>query len=450
MVLTPKVGLLLALLLWVFTLSVVYIRGNLNSWSNNSHSNSNLNLAEKADVYKLTQQPPFTKCEGDFEPLDDVQEDDIVNSTSKLRVLFLTTKLTFDVMMDRHYYFMFDAAIRHQFVDAVMWGKGFSEWDPYLSAEQNIITTYGRNHFHIIQLWGGYTENEILMLSQLAPISYRFGCDCWDNKCSQDLTNWNISIAQFCYAQEMSMYSSLSHRRVFVHSPNSADPKIFYPGYMTQPLKRDIPILLIGALSKDIFPMRERLKDMIEDGLFPGAVIREHPGYTEYLTEEEAKQKEVDVLWHANQYEEYASQLMRAKITLVTSSIYRYALQKFSEAAMAGSLILGEIPLEREDEFKKYVVPLLPTDSDEDIVKKVNYWLEHDTERETRAKIGQKINLNHYTWKNNVRILIEAYRKFRRKEFGLWYPYPFSVGCQGVNPDQPSNPWCPEGGNLRG
>ncbi len=86
--------------------------------------------------------------------------------------------------MDRHYYFMFDAAMLHPLVEPTMWGQGFPDWDNALKAEENVRSRYGKSYFDLIHLWGGYTEAEVAKFSQIAPISYRFGCECWDHKVS--------------------------------------------------------------------------------------------------------------------------------------------------------------------------------------------------------------------------------------------------------------------------
>lgn len=50
---------------------------------------------------------------------------------------------------------------------------------------------------------------------------------------------------------------------------------------------------------------------------------------------------------------------------------------------------MGDIPDERQSEFRKYVVEISPKDSDEVLLAKIRWWLEHREERLKRAKIGQ-------------------------------------------------------------
>jgi hypothetical protein len=59
------------------------------------------------------------------------------------------------------------------------------------------------------------------------------------------------------------------------------------------------------------------------------------------------------------QYHEYARAMARAKIVLVSGSVNNYALRKYTEAALAGALLIGDIPCERSAEFREYVVEVL-------------------------------------------------------------------------------------------
>lgn len=51
----------------------------------------------------------------------------------------------------------------------------------------------------------------------------------------------------------------------------------------------------------------------------------------------------------ATQTINYANNLKNAKILLVTRSVRHYAVRKYTEGALAGCLLIGNIPPERQD-----------------------------------------------------------------------------------------------------
>jgi len=94
------------------------------------------------------------------------------------------------------------------------------------------------------------------------------------------------------------------------------------------------------------YPERQNITTLFSRGMLPkGTQIRNHPGY--WFKEEHKQKQSVE-----QQTNEYADQLGRAKIVLVTSSAKQYALRKYAEVALSGALLFGNIPGERQDEFR--------------------------------------------------------------------------------------------------
>ncbi|CAF1566574.1 unnamed protein product [Didymodactylos carnosus] len=46
-------------------------------------------------------------------------------SDFKFKWLFSTSFKSYNIMMDRHFYFQYYAALRHPNVEAILWGRGF-------------------------------------------------------------------------------------------------------------------------------------------------------------------------------------------------------------------------------------------------------------------------------------------------------------------------------------
>lgn len=117
------------------------------------------------------------------------------------------------------------------------------------------------------------------------------------------------------------------------HIPHSAEASVF--GVAARLWKdRDIDVLLTGVQNEATYPLRHRFKRLIEHGKLPGkCVVHPHPGYRASSLE----QCDARVM-------EYAEMLGRSKIALVCSSVHRYPLAKYVEAAMAGCCVLGDMP----------------------------------------------------------------------------------------------------------
>ncbi len=63
-------------------------------------------------------------------------------SKVKNRILFLTTWENYNTFMDRWIYLRYEAAARHPFVEAVMSGPGFREWNSNMSVSENIAKRF--------------------------------------------------------------------------------------------------------------------------------------------------------------------------------------------------------------------------------------------------------------------------------------------------------------------
>jgi len=158
----------------------------------------------------------------------------------------------------------------------------------------------------------------------------------------------------------------------------------------------------------------------------PDAVIRNHPGYHNIGTpgntagwniSGSAEEQEID----------YASQLKRAKILLVSRSVRHYAVRKYVEGALAGCLLLGNVPDERQDEFRHYMVEVDHTDPDDYIISQIEWWLSHEEERKKMARRGQQIALQKYTYDKWVDQMVIAWNGYLNGERGVVFQHQYTV-----------------------
>jgi len=217
--------------------------------------------------------------------------------------------------------------------------------------------------------------------------------------------------------------------KLIMHLPHSAPKEIFY---FPVEKERDIPFLIIG-FQNGWYPERQNVTALFQKGLLPkGSMLKPHPGY--WFKDKQRKTVEQETL-------EYASLLSRAKVVLVTSSAKQYAVRKYAEVALSGALLFGNIPGERQDEFRQYMVEIdvasgvlenwvsirSKADSEKEIIEKINYWVTHDKERIERAKIGQKIALKKYTYETFVDSMLSGWTAYLRGERGAIYPNQYTI-----------------------
>eukprot|EP00943_MAST-04B_sp_MAST-4B-sp1_P004100 g4100.t1 len=173
--------------------------------------------------------------------------------------------------------------------------------------------------------------------------------------------------------------------------------------FATYDLDRPIDVLLTGRLDPVVYPLRTRLYRLLDkhQAEFRIAIVS-HPGYAmSYLN---AKK-------HLKQY----SNLMKqAKINLVTPSSYRFGVAKFAESQLAGNLIVGDVPDERETYFNSFVVRISMSDTDEKILSTLRWWLDHPKERHTKARMGYIYAFAGETWSGWIFSVMYALDEFNR------------------------------------
>jgi hypothetical protein len=139
-------------------------------------------------------------------------------------------------------------------------------------------------------------------------------------------------------------------------------------------------------------------------GRLPGE-IREHPG-KRTTGADETRQQFVD----------YAQHLGRTRIALVLGITFDYALAKYPEAAMAGCLLVGEIPRELYTTLGRYMVGLESDMPDTQIIQEVCWWVEHDDEAQALAAASQQFALSAFTMERYAEQFVRAAQDFLDQE----------------------------------
>ena len=167
-----------------------------------------------------------------------------------------------------------------------------------------------------------------------------------------------------------------------------------------------------------MYPLRARLAKLLQGSGIPQVVVRKHPGYTELKKGTFSAQEREALI------RDYAEEMKRAKICIITPSSYRYALRKYNEAALAGCVLVGGIPDERHDEFSRYVLDV-ESMSDSEFLSEIRALLDDPGRRERMVKTAQEIHLSKYTLNNTVDDVLKGLDLWSAKKFGLYVSHPF-------------------------
>lgn len=386
---------------------------------------------------------------------------------SRIKVLFAVSRHTYETMTDAYFAEEFDACRRHPHLECSTWGPGFRGYDPNMTLYGNLAMAPARIRqldldvpppYDVIMFQAGYPDFPVGHDKDSRPPGHEHTVHAlrinegWGNYNEPLFVHLNISIAMYAFAQDMAEAASTvgaaersntsvtanmqgsrrqqarsygwhehARTRVNVHVPMSTDIDFFDGMQADDDLagsrNRSINALLVGAVSETCYPMRARLQRLIQAGRIAGGVQRSHPGYRLKGLEERAIQRA-----------DYAQQLRSSKIVFVTSMFYRHRLQKFAEAAAAGALMMGTLPQEEEELFRGIMVELREDDSDDYIIKTVKWWIDNEEERLKVVRRARAAARRYFSWDlNYAERLLLAYNRLRRREFGWWFPVPFTV-----------------------
>ena len=298
-----------------------------------------------------------------------------------LRIISLIDKHYYKYNIDRTIFHTLSAIERHPEVEELIHtGRDWRNYDSSLSVYKNIKRIYKN------------TREPDLVLVFLKDFEYKglrnlhipkcIRCNEMYSKVLGDkLLDNKIDLVICHHRNDMMAYNQRKDVSsiVFENIPHSVDTDVF----RDYGEKKVYDILLAGSLVKRVYPFRHRLKNLINRNLKYKykCKILEHPGY---------RPGKLDKSKH-RVLEEFSREISKAKITLTCSSVYKYALTKYMEIPLSNSLIAADLPNERKNFFKSYVLELNPSSKDAVIEKKLAYFLDNTNERQELIDKGKSI-----------------------------------------------------------
>lgn len=203
-----------------------------------------------------------------------------------------------------------------------------------------------------------------------------------------------IDIA-FAYYRDafLRFFPELKHRFIWV------PPFINTALFKDYGLAKTIDYLLMGALHKEVYPLRTRIAE--EMAGVRGFVHHRIPERRNYTPEEE---KNVFIM------ENYAREINRAKMFFTDDTLYHYPVFKYFEVPACNTLLLAPGSAElRELGFVdgKTFAEINKTN----YFEKAKYYLQQEDERKRIAKKGYKLIRKRHTTEIRVRQFVDAIKR---------------------------------------
>jgi hypothetical protein len=302
-----------------------------------------------------------------------------------MRLLNLWDKARYDTSTDRAFFHNLDAIGAHPGVEELRYlGMGWPGWDEGLTTLQNITNCYQDKPLPDMIITYAYKRKEDYpgLRDVLIPKCMR-----WNESNYEfflyTLLSRDIGLCIFHHQNDTFSWGAKRIRGIkFENIPHCAEPEIF-KDYREDKI---YDILISGFMREDVYPFRHRLRKIVVERLSSryNCKILPHPGYRSRY----ALKPNTCIL------EGYAREVNRAKIAITCSSKYKFALMKYIEIPMSGTLLAADLPDERHEFFKKFMVVLDPKWSDGKIADKLEFYINHKTERKTLIKKGYKLVRN--------------------------------------------------------
>ena len=290
-----------------------------------------------------------------------ISVDDKMNS-KKYNVCYVCDLKYIISKMSRVRFWGIEELGNHPNVQVHMTGMGFKHFEPMKSIQQNVIDM-GIN-FDIVFWYKPLDENYKFDKDVDFPFKtcLRYN-EMWDQTWTQKEINETNTDVIIChhendYLKYCKLYAE-DKTKMFYYCPHHAHPKIF--NVLEPSVKKDIDILISGVCKEKHYPLKYKLSCLIKKYQKTllnkyNIVFHQHPGYNH-----------TDSFKNKNQIE-YNALINRSKICIACTSKYKYRLGKYVEIPMAGGLVLGDIPFEDQNNFRKFVLEVNIEDNDQTIL----------------------------------------------------------------------------------
>jgi len=276
-----------------------------------------------------------------------------VPETNKFRIVYVCKMEYFIKKMSRVRFWAIIELARHPNVAMFFTGKGWANYIPTKSIDRQ-VDIFKPNFI----IW--YKPMEYTVKNSGIPKCIRYN-EMWDVEWTRKEIDDSGSNLIVCHHQNdcekyVKLYENSVNKK-FIYLPHHANPEIFYNQY----LEKDIDILIAGVIKEKNYPLKYRISELIKKKLEKtyNVFLLSHPGYN------------IDDAYTDKIQKEFAYYINRSKLVIACTSSYNYRLGKYVEIPMCGGVIVGDIPYEEQNDFRKFVVEVNIKMSDDEILNKI-------------------------------------------------------------------------------
>ena len=315
----------------------------------------------------------------------------VFKTTAKYNILYVCDANYLLTKMSRVRFWAIEELNKSEFVNMQIIGPGFDNFNNNISLQDNIKKL--NTDFDLVIWYKPLNPSYNYDITQKLPYKtmLRYN-EMWDiewTKKEIDESQTDIIICHHYndYLSYVDMYKSKPEIK-FIYIPHQANPTIFKP----LNIKKDIDILISGALDAKHYPFRNRLAKLIinnKSGILKKYNIVHH-----------IRPRQINKLsFNNNNQIDYNIMINRSKLCVVCSSSYNYRLGKYVEIPMAGGVAIGDLPFEDKRSFERNNIVLKTTMTDDEILKTIIKTLEKPAAIENKIQSGIQWATNYTTCK---------------------------------------------------
>jgi hypothetical protein len=362
------------------------------------------------NILKLNDSDSINQINKDFSNL--LQKRDLMISIKKrkyksiFKVLYFINIDYFIRKMSRVRFHSIIKLLEYDNIILYFTGPGWYNYNDSISMENNINNMKIKFDFVIfykpLDEFNNINKKTFKKINFLKCIRYN---EMWDEKWTKKEINQCNSNLIIChhyndYLKYKDLYKNDIKRR-FIYNPHHANPEIFYDFGK----EREYDILLAGKSTIKHYPLRYRLFNLIQKNknteLRKYKIFEQnHPGYNNDFS-----YKDLALI-------DYSKNINKCYLCIGGTSKYNYRLGKYVEISMCGSLILGDIPYEDKDNFKKFVIDVNMNMTDNEILNVIKKTLDDKNEMKRKMLLAKQW-AQKYTTEKYCKILVDSMKKYK-------------------------------------
>ena len=315
-------------------------------------------------------------------------------------ILFLCDKFFYEQKMSRVRFHSMEAVSKN--TNTTWWGPNWDGWQSgtvskniqNLDEKFDLIVVYKP-----LDMGNDWKDVSI-------PICLRYN-ETYDQEWTKrEILESNASLVIFHH--ENDLYGNIyDYRKMlpnikFEYVPHSAEKKIFR---QYSEIEKDWDVLLVGALGYTSkvgqhYPIRDRMASLLHKFPKKYKVNRysRPPGRSQNAHENESAIQ-------------FAKVINSTKICITDSGAPKSRFGKYVEIPMCGTVIAGDIPNDDQENFRKFVIEINNSMTDDEIISKIVGFLEDNQKIESMRKIGLEWS-SEYTQEKYAERFLSVVKRF--------------------------------------